>query len=257
VHAVADIGYHVDAHVAVIELTAPARRNALTLSSAAELVRAVDEADADPDVGAIVVHGGAHFCAGADLGTLGDVRADPAGAANYRAIGAIYDAFLRLGSAAVPTIAAVRGAAVGAGLNLALAADLRIVARDARLISGFGRIGLHPGGGHFALLARAGGREAAAAMGLCGDGVSGARAAEIGMAWQAVDDSDTMPVALGLARQPAADPELSRAMVASLRLQSEQPGLSWAAAVQLERAPQMWSFRRAANASSGRGHEPA
>jgi len=55
----------------------------------------------------------------------------------------------------MPVIAAVRGAAVGAGYNLMLAADLRIVAEDARLISGFLRIGLHPGGGHFALLADA------------------------------------------------------------------------------------------------------
>src|SRR5207249_9322010 len=138
--------------------------------------------------------------------------------------------------------AAVRGAAVGAGLNLALAADLRIVARDARLISGFARIGVHPGGGHFGLLTRAAGRQAAAAMGLFGCEVSGDRAVSLGLAWQAVDDAEVDAVAFDLARRAAADPPLAREMVASLRRQDGWP--SWDAGVAIERAPQLWSFRR-------------
>ena len=67
----------------------------------------------------------------------------------------------RVGELAPPTIAAIRGGAVGAGLNLALATDLRVVAEDAALLSGFIPIGLHPGGGHTALLGRLGSREAA------------------------------------------------------------------------------------------------
>jgi enoyl-CoA hydratase len=240
-----EVRYEVANGVAVITLNAPERRNALTPSMARELAGALDSADADSHVGATVVHGGAAFCAGAHLQTLDDVKADPASEEHFRAIDNIYAAFLRLNSAKSPTIAAVRGAAVGAGLNLALAADLRIVARDARLLSGFARIGLHPGGGHFALLTRTAGPETAAAMGLFGTEIRGSRAAELGLAWEAVDDADVVPRALELASRAAADPALSRRMLASFRHQAAQPGLPWAAAVEVERAPQMWSFRRA------------
>ena len=89
----------------------------------------------------------------AERGHLDEVGQDPAEDRRYTSLGGIYRAFTRVGQMQVPTIAAVRGAAVGAGINLMLATDLRIVADDARLISGFLRIGLHPGGGHFGLLA--------------------------------------------------------------------------------------------------------
>src|SRR5439155_24440807 len=125
-----------------------------TADMARELVAAIDAADADEQVGAIVVSGGANFCAGAHRETLAAVAADPAGDTEFRTIDDIYDAFLRLTHTRCPSIAAVRGAAVGAGVNLALAADLRIVSGTARLLSGFAAIGLHPGGGHFALLGR-------------------------------------------------------------------------------------------------------
>lgn len=246
-----DVRYEVIDGVAVITLDAPDRRNALTPRMATELASAVDDADANAEVGAVVVTGGSSFCAGAHLRNLDAVKADPAGDANYQAIEGIYDAFVRLGTAKTPTIAAVRGAAVGAGVNLALAADVRIVAHDARLLSGFARIGLHPGGGHFALLARTAGRETAAALGLFGREVSGTRAAELGLAWQAVEDAQVEPVALDLARHAAADPALSRRMTPSFRQETEQPGLPWTAAVQVERAPQMWSFRRAGSGAAG------
>ncbi|NIK61430.1 enoyl-CoA hydratase-related protein [Kribbella shirazensis] len=242
-----DVSYEVVDNVARMTLRAPERRNALTPQMAAEIVAAIDRADADESVGAILITGGASFCAGADRGLLADTEADPAGDRSYRTISGIYNSFLRLGTTKSPTVAAVRGAAVGAGLNLAMATDLRIVSRDARLLSGFARIGLHPGGGHFGLLARSAGREAAAAIGLFGCQISGSRACELGMAWQAVDDADVEQVALDLARQAAADPALSREMVASFRRQCELPGASWDAGVQIERSPQMWSFRRRAD----------
>jgi enoyl-CoA hydratase len=242
---VSELRYEVADGVARITLDAPQRRNALTPGLAAELVAALDRANADDNVGAILVCGGASFCAGADRGLLAETNADPASDANYRTISGIYDAFTRLGTARSPSVAAVRGAAVGAGLNLALAADLRIVARDARLISGFARIGVHPGGGHFGLLTRAAGRQAAAAMGLFGCEVSGDRAVALGLAWRAVDDEDVESVAFDLARRAAADPPLAREMVASLRRQDGGP--SWDTGVAIERAPQLWSFRRRAS----------
>jgi len=242
-----EIRYEVSDGVAVVTLDAPARRNALTLAMTAELVAALDEADADERVGAVVIGGGASFCAGADRAVLGAAGEDPAADGNFRAIELVYQAFLRVGEVKTPTIAAIRGAAVGAGMNLALAPDLRIVARDARLISGFLRIGLHPGGGHFALLDRAAGRENAAAMGLFDAQLTGTRAAEIGLAWAAVEDAAVDATAFELAARAAADPALARRMAASFRRETGNPGVSWDIGVEVERSPQMWSMRRKAS----------
>lgn len=149
----------------------------------------------------------------------------------------------------MPTIAAAQGAAVGAGVNLLFATDLRIVAEDARIIAGFLKIGIHPGGGHFVLTGRSGRREAAAAMALFGEEVSGRRAAELGMAWEALPAADVEKRAAELAAVAARDPELARATVRSFRTELGPPGLGWDAAVGFERGTQMWSMRRKAAAA--------
>ncbi|MEV0135877.1 enoyl-CoA hydratase-related protein [Dactylosporangium sp. NPDC050688] len=242
-----DVTLEVSDHVAVLRLNAVERRNALTPAMAADVVAAVDEVDRRPDVGALVITGGPAFCAGGALGMLAAVYADPVATENFDAIDTVYRTFIRVGNAAPPTIAAVRGAAVGAGLNLALATDLRVVARDARLIAGFGRIGVHPGGGHFGLLARVAGREATAAATLFGEELSGQRAVDLGIAWTAVDDGAVEATAYDLAHRVAQDPALARMMTASFRRQANPPGLPWEVATELERAAQLWSFRRRAD----------
>ena len=231
--------------VAVVTLNAPERRNALTPSMVEELVAACAAIDADPGVGAVVIQAeGAGFCAGAHRESLEAAGADPARDDHYQGLGRTYRAFARVGELLPPTVAAVRGAAVGAGVNLALATDLRVMAHDARLITGFARIGIHPGGGHFALLGRLVGREAAAALGLFGIEIDGRRAAEIGLAWESLPEAEVEPRALELARQAGADPELARATARSMRLELGPPALGWQAALELEKAPQMWSLRR-------------
>src|SRR5207249_11007365 len=94
-----ELRYGVTDGVARITLDAPRRRNALTQRLAADLVAAVDRADADPGVGAILVSGGTSFCAGADRDLLAGTGPDPAGDLSYRAISGIYEAFVRLGTA--------------------------------------------------------------------------------------------------------------------------------------------------------------
>jgi enoyl-CoA hydratase len=231
--------------VALLTLEAPARRNALTPRMAEELVRACEELDADRSVGAVVVRGaGGFFCAGGDRDTLAAVGRDPADPDQFTALGTIYAAFARVGALEPPTIAAVRGGAVGAGLNLMLATDLRIVAAGARLVAGFQQLGLHPGGGHGALMGRSAGREATAAMALFGEPIDGGRAAALGLAWAAVGDEDVEPAALELAARAGADPELSRRAAWSMRTELGPPPLSWPAALELERSSQMWSMRR-------------
>jgi enoyl-CoA hydratase len=236
-----------DGGVAILSLNAPERRNALTVAMADELVDACEELDADREIGAVVVRGeGGFFCAGGDRGTLEAAGRDPADPEVYAGLGAVYRSFARVGELEAPTVAAVRGGAVGAGLNLMLATDVRIVARDAKIISGFIPIGLHPGGGHSALLGRTGSREAASAMALFGERLDGERAADVGLAWAAVDDADVEATAVDLAGRAGADPELARRTAASLRTVLGPPPLPWPAALELERASQMWSMRRKA-----------
>jgi len=231
--------------VATITLDAPERRNALTRAMATELVAACEEVDLDLEVGAVVVKGaGGFFCAGGDRATLAEAGRDPAAPDSYAGLGDVYRSFQRVGELEPPTIAAIRGGAVGAGVNLAFSTDLRIVAREAMITSGFLPIGLHPGGGHGILLGRTGQREAANAMALFGERIDGARAAELGLAWAAVQDAEVEGTAAALAARPAADPELARRTARSLRSELGPPALPWSAALELERASQMWSMRR-------------
>lgn len=239
-----EVSYTVHAGVAVIRLKADERRNALTVQMARDLTDAALTAEADSEVGALVVTGGPHFCAGAVRDVLTAVGQDPVENQAYRDMETMYGAFTTIGSIGLPSVSAVRGAAVGAGLNLALASDLRIVSRTAKLIPGFAQIGIHPGGGHFTLLNRIAGREATAALGLFGGTITGQQAADRGIAWMAVDDEDVEAQALAIAAPVAADPELARRLVKSFRRETVPGGLPWEVAVEVERAPQLWSLRR-------------
>ena len=239
-----EVAYAVDEGIATITLTAPDRRNALSVEMSRELVDAAHTAESDPSVGAVVVTGGEHFCAGAVRSVLADAGRDPVEDTAYRNLETVYAAFTTIGTIDLPTIAAVRGAAVGAGLNLALATDLRVVSRTARLLPGFAQIGIHPGGGHLSLLHRVAGREATAAMGLFGEEVDGERAVDLGIAWSAHEDGEVETAARAIAARSAADPDLARRLVRSFRRETAPGGVPWEVAVELERSPQMWSLRR-------------
>ena len=108
----------------------------------------------------IVTGAGKAFCAGADLTALG--------AATEDGLRVIYDGFLAVANCTLPTIAAVNGAAVGAGLNLALAADVRIAGPAALFDPRFQKLGIHPGGGATWMLQRAVGPQVARASLLFG-----------------------------------------------------------------------------------------
>src|SRR4029453_16805597 len=113
--------------VATLTLNNPDERNTLTAPMVTEIVAAMDAIEADEPVGAGGVTGPPPaLCAGANLGNLGK--------ADGGSLGSIYEGFLRIARSPLPTLAAVNGAAVGAGMNLALGCDVRVAGRRA----GFG-----------------------------------------------------------------------------------------------------------------------
>jgi enoyl-CoA hydratase len=183
----------VENHVALITINDPERRNAVTPEISSGLYRAVVAAEQNPDVHALIVTGaGKAFCAGADLTALGDATED--------ALMGIYAGFIAVASCALPTIAAVNGAAVGAGMNLALAADVRIAGPTALFDARFQKLGLHPGGGATWMLQRAVGVQVARAALLFGMQFDAVAAMRHGLALEVADD----PVAA--ARELAAGP---------------------------------------------------
>src|ERR1700730_9018328 len=168
--------------VAIVTINDPERRNALTPPMIDELVGAFDGLEADAGVGAVVVTGAPPaFCAGADLSHLG---ASP----SESGLRGIYEGFLRVGRSPLPTIAAVNGAAVGAGMNLALCCDLRLAAARARFDTRFLQLGRHPGGGHTWMMRRVMGQEATAATVLFGEVLDGAAAERARLVWRCVND---------------------------------------------------------------------
>lgn len=199
----------VDNHVALIVINDPDHRNAVTTEISAQLSAAVQTAEADADVHAIVITGaGSAFCAGADLSALGD--------ATTEGLRKLYAGFLALASCTLPTIAAVNGPAVGAGLNLALAADVRIAGPTAIFDSRFLRLGIHPGGGATYMLQRAVGPQVARAMLLCGMRLDADAAVRHGLALMVADNPEA--AARTLASGPAAAPrEVVIATKASMR----------------------------------------
>lgn len=176
--------------LAVVRLARPERRNSLDTEMVAAISAAFDEAEASSEVNAVIVIGkGTSFCAGATLDTL-IAAAD----GEFESVEHVYEGFLRILRSPLPTIAAVNGAAVGAGLNVALACDVRLASTGARFESRFAELHLHPGGGHTWLLERAIGRQNATLMTMFNEVVDAARAQELGLV-ASVHEPDSLELA--------------------------------------------------------------
>ena len=195
--------------VRIITLDDPDRRNAMSPQLQADLGAAVDAVAADPDARVLVVTGnGPGFSAGADLpAVFGELDRPTAQLRN--GLRAIYDSFLRVRRLEIPALAAVNGAAVGAGVNLAMACDVRIAGPKARFGVTFTQLGLHPGGGCTYFLTRALGRQRAFSLIMDGGFLSAEEARDLGLVLELVDD----PLARALetaGRWAALDPQLTR-----------------------------------------------
>jgi enoyl-CoA hydratase len=228
--------------VATVTLADPDRRNSLTLPMVDEIIEVFDRLEADPGVGAVVVTGEPPaFCAGADLSHLSS-SAEGGAETGLRAI---YEGFLRIGRSPLPTIAAVNGAAVGAGMNLALVCDVRLAGARARFDTRFLQLGIHPGGGHTWMFRRIAGPQAVAAAVLFGEVLDGAEAERVGLVWRCVGDEELLGAAQEMAARAAAAPrELVARTKATL---GDVAGIGdHAAAVDRELVPQVWSMEQPA-----------
>ena len=222
--------------VATLTLNNPAERNTLTAPMVAEIIAAMDEVEADDGIGALVVTGAAPaFCAGANLGNLAD--------SSEHSLGSIYEGFLRIARSPLPTLAAVNGAAVGAGMNLALGCDVRIAARRAKFDTRFLQIGIHPGGGHTWMLRRIVGPQTAMAAVVFGEVMDGAEAERVGLVHRCVDDDQLLGAAQAMAARAATVPR-ELAVIVKQTIQDMADIGNHPAAVKRELDPQIWSTRQ-------------
>jgi 2-(1,2-epoxy-1,2-dihydrophenyl)acetyl-CoA isomerase len=204
--------------VALVTLNRPDALNSFTRRMHRELWAALDRAEANPTVRALVITGaGRGFCAGADLSEFDfepgpDLvqRADPGPVIDQ----AFNPTVRRLQSLRMPTIAAVNGVAAGAGASLAMTCDIAVAAPGASFIQAFSKIGLIPDAGGSWFLVERLGLARAMALAMTGDKLPAAQAKEWGMVWDVQDDP--LEAALSLAGRLAAMP--TRALLATRAL---------------------------------------
>ena len=175
-------------HVALVRLNRPKVLNALSNALVARLAETFETLDADGVTRAIVLTGDERaFAAGADI-------------AEFAAEGPQLEVWDRLWSVGLPVVGAVRGVALGGGLELAMSCDLLIVADDARLGQPEINLGVMPGAGGTQRLTRAVGKTLATEMILLGRELSGREAEAHGLANRCVPAERVLPVAIELAR---------------------------------------------------------
>lgn len=226
---------------AVLTLNVPHRRNVLSGPLVTAVGRAIDAIEADSEARCLVVTGaGPAFCAGAELSTL-ETAAD----GDFGAVRAVYDGFLRILHCPLATIAAVNGPAVGAGLNLALACDVRLAGDSAVFDSRFAALRIHPGGGNVWMLSRAVGVQRATLATLFGERWDARAALAAGLVAAVHPDGDLVTAAIALGRRlDVQEPAYVRRLVQTTR---ESASLAdHAQALAAEASAQEWSTTRPA-----------
>ncbi len=216
--------------VRVITLDRPQRLNAIVPELLEDLMAALEAADRDPAVGAAVLTGaGRAFCAGDDLKEFADQSRDEATARAY--VGRIQDVTRAIMLGRVPVVAAVRGWAVGGGLEWMLNCDFAVAAEGARFFFPEIAWGMFSTGAATALLPRLVGLARARALIMLGERFDARAAQEWGLVWKVVADEALMEEALALARRIAA---LPAEPVRALRRILAAPGLAAAMAAETE-----------------------
>ena len=219
--------------VARLTLRDVERRNALRIELSLDIEAAVHSASASDARALILTSSSPVFCSGGDLDDLVTPRAslsDIARGANA------------LATSAVPTIAVIDGAVIGAGINLALACDVIICSPRATFDPRLLDLGVHPGGGQLRDLSLRIGRQGAVALSLLGEALDGNDAASVGLAWRCVPSEELMDLALTYASRAASRPH--EAMIRAKATLDATISTDRDRAIAIELEQQQWSIEQ-------------
>jgi 2-(1,2-epoxy-1,2-dihydrophenyl)acetyl-CoA isomerase len=194
--------------VATLILNRPERMNALNKDLVLALNDALTRVEADQDIDVVVLAGtGRAFCAGGDLAVIGKGRQENVVTELQPILRAGMQAVLKIRTMCQPVIAAVHGAAAGAGMNIALAADIRVASEDAMFGQNFAKVGLFPDYGGTFFLPQLVGPAKAAELFYTGDMIDAAEALRLGIVNRVVPlaqlESEVRALAQKIAQGPA------------------------------------------------------
>ncbi|HEU4371498.1 MAG TPA: enoyl-CoA hydratase-related protein [Methylomirabilota bacterium] len=197
--------------IATLTLNRPDRLNALGGTLRDDLHDAITRSAADPEVRVMVITGaGKGFCAGGDVKAMNEAKEGKRERPLLEKIAPGRDrTLLAMRDAPQPIIAAVNGAAAGAGMNLALGCDIRIASTAAKFSQAFVKRGLHPDWGGTYFLPRVVGMAKAAELIFTGGVIDAAEALRLGIVSQVVAPEELMPAVHALARAIAAGPPVA------------------------------------------------
>jgi enoyl-CoA hydratase/carnithine racemase len=218
--------YEVTERIATITLDRPQRRNAFTVEMLHAWADALAEAGRDDEVRVVVVTGaGDHFCSGVDLDHLAAVEPTPLARKEFL-IDNVHRVVHALDRLDKPVIAAMRGYAIGAGLDLALMCDLRFADHSARLSEGYIRIGLVPGAGGCYLLPRLVGVAKALELLWSGDAIDAKEAHRLGLVNRLYDGGVLLEETYAFAARVAAAPPVTVRLMKRATYQSARSDLA-------------------------------
>ncbi len=214
-----ELDYSVKDHVATILLNRPEKMNAFNPDMLKAWQQALRDAQADPEVRVVVLTGaGKAFCSGGDTGRMAQRAADteapdtPISAKESLRAGP-QSVAMAVQALEKPYIAAVNGVAAGAGMDMALMADIRLAAKSARFSEAYMRVGLMPGAGGCYFLPRVVGLSKALELFFTADWVDGTEAARIGLVSHVYDDDKLMEETYKLANRLANSPPINMTLI--------------------------------------------
>ena len=225
--------YEKSGRVAMITLNRPESRNAIaTQQDCDDLASALWKANDDGDINAVILTGaGKSFCAGGDLKAIrersgiGPSKVTPEGTRrNYRR--GVHTAIKAIASTEIVTIAAINGAAIGLGLDVAAACDMRLIAESAKVASSFVKVGIIPGDGGAYILSNLLGRAIASELIFTGDTIDAAEALRIRLVNKVAPDAALLDEARKLADRVAVNPPRSVRMSKRLMLEAQHSRLN-------------------------------
>ena len=208
------ITYEVADRIATITFNQPEVMNPMTTDMMADTIDALDRAAQDPDVAVLIITGaGRAFSAGGDVRRLGNQAAEPPTAFERRAwLRRTQRLILAIRAVEKPVLAAINGVAAGGGCDIALACDIRFMARGARIGEIFAKIGLFPGTGGTWLLPRAVGVEKALELIWTADLIEADEAQRIGLVGHVTEPDELIDETRAFAERLVAGPPLALAL---------------------------------------------